>query len=69
MAAAAQSYSIQVSSALSEATVGEHYNKTLEPPLRVPYLAQPRAQLESLAFTNGFTNVDAKRYDNHKISF
>ena len=69
MAAAAQSYTIQLSSALSDAQVGEHYSKVLEPPIQVPYLARPRAQLEQLAFVNSFTNIDSKKYNNHKVNF
>ena len=67
MAAAAQSYTLQLSSALSDQVTAEHYLKDLEPAISVPYLAQPRAQLEQLAFVNSFTNVDSDRYNNNKV--
>ena len=68
MAAAAQSYTLQLSSALSDQVTAEHYLKDLEPAISVPYLAQPRAQLEQLAFVNSFTNVDSDRYNNNKVT-
>ena len=67
MAAAAHSYTLQLSSALSDQVTAEHYLKDLEPAISVPYLAQPRAQLEQLAFVNSFTNVDSDRYKNNKV--
>ena len=67
MATAAQSYTLQLSSALSDQVTAEHYLKNLEPAISVPYLAQPRAQLEQLAFVNSFTNVDSGRYNNNKV--
>ena len=59
MATAAQSFTIQLNSASSEKLHKEHYVRTLEPAIGVPYLAKPRAQLEHLAFANSFSNVNS----------
>jgi hypothetical protein len=70
MAAAAQTFTIQLNSSTAERTSEneERYQISLTPAVEVPYLAQPRAQLESLAFSNSFTNVSA-HLDNNKIAF
>ena len=69
MAAAAQTFTIQLNSSAAERTSAseERYQIALTPASEVPYLAQPRAQLESLAFSNSFTNVSA-HLDNNKIA-
>ena len=69
MAAAAQTFTIQLNSSAAERTSEseERYQIALTPAIEVPYLAQPRAQLESLAFSNSFTNVSA-HLDNNKIA-
>ena len=59
MAQAAGSITIQLNSATAEKGTGEHYVMPLDPPIRIPYLARPRAQLEGLCFSNVFPNLSA----------
>ena len=70
MAAAAQSFTIQLNSSTAEKTSAneERFQLNLSPAIDVPYLAQARAQLESLAFSNSFVNV-AEHLGNNKIAF
>ena len=66
MSQGAASFTIQLNSATSEKAAGEHYIRRLDPPIRVPYLANPRAMLEGLSFSNTFSNVDTT-YGNNKV--
>ena len=59
MAQGAASYTIQLNSATAEKRTGEHYVTSLDPGIRIPYLARPRAMLEGLSFSNQFANVDS----------
>jgi hypothetical protein len=67
----AQTFTFQLSSKTAEKTGSgiEQYRLALEPAVSVPYLAQPRCQLEQFAFTNTLTNVDAALYGNNTIVF
>lgn len=33
----------------------------------IPYLSQPRCNLEALSFADSFTNVDGERLDNNEV--
>ena len=57
----AQTFTFQLSTKTAEKTGGnvEQYRLQLTPSVNVPFTAQPRCQLEQLAFTNTVTNVDA----------
>ena len=70
MAAASQSFSVQLNSATAEKTSAseERYQVNLTPAVDVPYMAQPRAQLESIAFSNSFVNI-AEKLGNNRIAF
>ena len=54
MAAASQSFTLQLNSSTAEKTSAseERFQINLTPAVDVPYMAQPRAQLESIAFSN-----------------
>ena len=43
------------------------YQLQLNPGINIPYLAEPKAQLEALTFANVFTNVDQDFYKNAKL--
>ena len=70
MAAASQSFTVQLNSATAEKTSAseERFQINLTPAVDVPYMAQPRAQLESIAFSNSFVNI-AERLGNNRIAF
>ena len=70
MAAASQSFTVQLNSATAEKTSAseERFQINLTPGIDVPYMAQPRAQLESIAFSNSFVNI-AERLGNNRIAF
>ena len=67
----AQTFTFQLSTKTAEKTGGnvEQYRLQLTPSVNVPFTAQPRCQLEQLAFTNTVTNVDAALYGNNTIVF
>lgn len=65
MSQGAKSHTIQIDSATAEKVNDEHYKLSLSPSIDVPYLAKPRAQLESLAFTNSFGNLDGTDLKNN----
>jgi hypothetical protein len=67
MAQGAANFTIQLNSATAKKGTGEHYVMPLDPPINVPYLAKPRAQLESLSFSNSFSNVDASTLNNNTV--
>ena len=67
MAQGAANFTIQLNSATAKKGTGEHYVMPLDPPINVPYLAKPRAQLESLSFSNSFSNVDASTLNNNAV--
>ena len=52
MSQGAKSHTIQIDSATAEKVNDEHYKLSLSPSIDVPYLAKPRAQLESLGGRN-----------------
>ena len=58
---------IQLDSQSATKVTNEHYRLQLEDPIRIPYLSQPRCNLEALSFQNSFTNVDGARLNNNKI--
>lgn len=64
MAQGSKSFTTQIDSATSQKVNDEHYVMQLNPSIDIPYLAKPRAQLESLAFTNSFGNLDAQEKNN-----
>lgn len=66
---AAGCVTIQLDSSMANKITGEHYIRTLETPVQIPYMARVRCQLESLCFSNTFTNVDSTRLDNNVIRF
>ena len=70
MAAASQSFTIQLNSNTAEKTSAnaERFQVNLNPAIDVPYLAQPRVQLTSIAFANSFVNI-AESLGNNRISF
>eukprot|EP01043_Picozoa_sp_COSAG02_P033623 COSAG02_NODE_2303_length_9183_cov_6.229369_8_plen_515_part_01 len=70
MAAASQSFTVQLNSATAEKTSAseERFQINLTPAVDVPYMAQPRAQLESIAFSNSFVNI-AEHLGNNRIAF
>ena len=45
MAQGAANFTIQLNSSTAVKGIAEHYVMPLEPPIAVPYLAKPRAQL------------------------
>ena len=67
----AQTFTFQLSTKTAEKTGlnVEQYRLQLTPSVNVPFTAQPRCQLEQLAFTNTVTNVDAALYGNNTIVF
>ena len=67
----AQTFTFQLSTKTAEKTGNnvEQYRLQLTPSINVPFTAQPRCQLEQLAFTNTVTNVDAALYGNNTIVF
>ena len=67
MAQGAANFTIQLNSSTAVKGIAEHYVMPLEPPIAVPYLAKPRAQLEALSFSNSFTNVDATNLKNNIV--
>ena len=67
MAQGAANFTIQLNSSTAVKGIAEHYVMPLEPPIAVPYLAKPRAQLEALSFSNSFTNVDATNLKNNVV--
>ena len=69
MAAAAQSYTVLLNSSKCDKVAEEHFVRTLDPPIDIPYLAQPRAQLEQLSFANTFSNVNAQLLKNKTEDF
>jgi hypothetical protein len=60
MAAAAASITLQLNSRTATPTSEGSYRLDLEPPISVPYLATPRAQLTDMAFVNTGLNVSSK---------
>eukprot|EP01045_Picozoa_sp_COSAG04_P017341 COSAG04_NODE_1527_length_6459_cov_1.844025_4_plen_501_part_00 len=60
MAAAAASITLQLNSRTATPTSEGSYRLDLEPPISVPYLAAPRAQLTDMAFVNTGLNVSSK---------
>ena len=66
----AQSFTIQLNSNTAEKTSAnaERFQVNLNPAIDVPYLAQPRVQLTSIAFANSFVNI-AESLGNNRISF
>ena len=59
MASAAQSVTLQLNSEGA-------YRLALEPPIDIPYLAEPRARLSDMAFVNTAINV-SKTFGNNTI--
>ena len=66
MASAAQSITLQLNSATATATSEGAYRLALEPPIDIPYLAEPRARLSDMAFVNTAINV-SKTFGNNTI--
>ncbi|MGZ0214141.1 MAG: hypothetical protein ACKVI4_16815 [Actinomycetales bacterium] len=66
----AQTYTLQLNSATAEKTssTNEEYRLQLTPPISCPFMAAPRTMLESLAFTNCFSNIDKERYGNQSLT-
>ena len=61
------SFLIELSSATATKTGAPRearYQLRLDPGIAIPYLAEPRAQLETLTFANVFSNVDDAFYQN-----
>jgi hypothetical protein len=70
MATSGESFLLELSSATATKTGApreERYRLTLNPGINIPYLAEPRAQLEALTFANVFTNIDDDFYQNAKL--
>ena len=67
MSQAAQTFTLQLSSAAAATMGSGHYKQILQPGIKVPYLARPWAALESMAFSNSFCNVDVALYNNNKV--
>jgi hypothetical protein len=70
MATSGESFLLDLSSATATKTGAareERYRLTLNPGINIPYLAEPRAQLEALTFANVFTNIDDGFYKNAKL--
>ena len=64
------SFLIELSSATATKTGAPRearYQLQLNPGINIPYLAEPKAQLEALTFANVFTNVDQDFYKNAKL--
>ena len=70
MATSGESFLLDLSSATATKTGAareERYRLQLSPGINIPYLAEPRAQLEALTFANVFTNIDDGFYKNAKL--
>ena len=70
MSTSGASFLIELSSATATkmgAPREARYRLRLTPGIDIPYLAEPRAQLEALTFANSFSNVDSVFYDNATI--
>ena len=67
MSTSGASFLIELSSATATKTGAPRearYQLQLNPGIDIPYLAEPKAQLEALTFANIFTNVDDAFYNN-----
>lgn len=70
MSTSGASFLIELSSATATKTGApreERYQLQLNPGIDIPYLAEPKAQLETLTFANVFTNIDRDFYQNAKL--
>ena len=70
MSTSGASFLIELSSATATKTGAPRearYQLQLNPGINIPYLAEPKAQLEALTFANVFTNVDQDFYKNAKL--
>ena len=70
MSTSGASFLIELSSATATKTGTSRearYQLQLNPGIDIPYLANPRAQLEALTFANVFTNIDQDFYQNAKL--
>ena len=70
MSTSGASFLIELSSATATKTGAPRearYQLQLNPGINIPYLAEPKAQLEALTFANVFTNVDQDFYKNATI--
>ena len=68
MASGAQSITLQLNSSTVTKTSEGSYRIALEPPISIPYLAEPRAQLTDMAFVNCQVNV-AEKFKNNVVEF
>ena len=70
MSTSGASFLIELSSATATKTGAPRearYQLQLNPGINIPYLAEPKAQLEALTFANVFTNIDQDFYKNAKL--
>ena len=70
MSTSGASFLIELSSATATKTGAPRearYQLQLNPGIDIPYLAEPRAQLEALTFANIFTNIDDAFYNNAEL--
>ena len=70
MSTSGASFLLELSSATATKTGAPRearYQLQLNPGINIPYLAEPKAQLETLTFANVFTNIDRDFYQNAKL--
>ena len=70
MSTSGASFLLELSSATATKTGAPRearYQLQLNPGINIPYLAEPKAQLETLTFANVFTNIDRDFYHNAKL--